>query len=105
MLGFEGHKDMFKLCGKEFLAILHNHHFPKLNIKEWDALALRIHRLKGFNYILPELYMSNTHIARDPMLLSKQMDFTRRLHVSSPPCLVRDAMQSVFVVLPPALGS
>jgi len=34
MLQFEGHKDMFKLCGKQFLAILHNHHFPKLHIKE-----------------------------------------------------------------------
>ena len=34
MLEFEGHKDMFKLCEKRFLAILHNHHFPKLHIKE-----------------------------------------------------------------------
>jgi hypothetical protein len=34
MLEFEGHKDMFKLCGRQFLAILHNHHFPKLHIKE-----------------------------------------------------------------------
>jgi len=34
MLEFEGHKNMFKLCGKQFLAILHNHHFPRLHMKE-----------------------------------------------------------------------
>ena len=34
MLEFEGHRDMYKLCGKQFLAILHSHHFPRLHIKE-----------------------------------------------------------------------